>query len=40
MENPIIFITLLLIIGFYDDIETVLLRGVKSLFGGKQFRSH
>ena len=39
MENPIIFITLLLIIGFYDDIEAILLRGVKSLFGKKQFRS-
>ena len=39
MENPIIFITLLLIIGFYDDIEAILLRSVKSLFGKKQFRS-
>lgn len=39
MENPIVFITLLLIIGFYDDIEAVLLRVVKNIFGRKQFRS-
>ena len=39
MENPVIFITLLLIIGFYDDIEAIVLRGVKSLIGKKQFRS-
>ena len=40
MENPIVFITLLLIIGFYDDIEAALLRVVKNLFGRKQFRSN
>ena len=39
MENPIVFITLLLVIGFYDDIEAMLLRIIKNLFGRKQFRS-
>ncbi len=32
MENPIIFITLLFIIGFYDDIEAVLTRFAKTFF--------
>ena len=39
MENPIVFITLLFVIGFYDDIEAMLLRIIKNLFGRKQFRS-
>jgi len=32
MENPIIFITLLFIIGFYDDIEACLIRFAKMFF--------
>lgn len=32
MENPIVFITLLLIIGFYDDIEAGITRLIRSLF--------
>jgi len=35
MENPIIFITLLLIIGFYDDIEAGLIRFAKTFFSSK-----
>ena len=30
MENPVIFMTLLLIIGFYDDIERFLIRLAKT----------
>ena len=37
MENPVIFMTLLLIIGFYDDIEAVLTRSAKTLFNRKGF---
>lgn len=31
MENPIVFITLLFIIGFYDDIEGCIIRFTKNL---------
>jgi len=37
MENPVIFMTLLLIIGFYDDIEGFLTRFAKTLFSRKRF---
>ena len=40
MENPIIFITLLFIIGFYDEIEAVLTRFAKTFLSRKEFKSN
>lgn len=36
MENPIVFITLLLIIGFYDDIEAGIIRIGKTFLSSRK----
>jgi len=40
MENPILFITLLFIIGFYDDIERCIIRITKSLITSRIVDRH
>ena len=38
MENPIVFMSLLLIIGFYDDIEKIVVRVVRNLITTGNYR--
>ena len=38
MENPIVFMSLLIIIGFYDDIEKMVVNAVRNLPSARNYK--